>query len=126
MKKFLVIASLISVTAGAEEIGSAAKSVWLARLTSQQQCEKTQAPSLGQALSELERQGLVVEEGRISRLNDRAFCSSCDCPAGTFHVAKVQAGPAADQLVQDGEWEVVNEKSLPEGKYSVQPVVPQM
>jgi|GEM_PF-1689521 len=124
MKNFLMVASLLGTAILSQE--SQAKSVWLARLTGQPQCEKVERPGLGQAISQLEEQGAVIQEAKVGFLGDRAFCASCDCPDGSFHIAKVEATDQVENIIQSGEWEIVDEKSVDSGgRYTIQPVVPQ-
>lgn len=127
MKNLLVLAAFINTVAFAHE-ANVAKSVWIARLTGQAQCQhNVPRPGLGEALSELEQQGIVVQEGKVGRLSDRAFCAGCDCPEGTFHLARVESNPAVEDVIQKGDWQVVDAKTVnPTPEYTIQPVVPQI
>jgi hypothetical protein len=129
LASFSLTIAMMSFTAHAKN----QRTLWLAKLTDERQCERILTRnSLGEALSDLERQNqLQVEQALISKMTDQAFCSSCDCPAGNFFVAQVTTEEKIDGEISGG-WTPVDPRkirklqvpTMNEPVYETQPVFP--
>ena len=107
--------------------------IWIARMTEELQCEnQIKRSNLGQALEDLEhRNSVAVEQALVSKLNDVAVCSSCDCPSGNFYVAKIKITPQTGNSLEGG-WKIIDPRKIRkldpvlsiEPIYSTQPVFP--
>ncbi len=105
-----------------------AKTAWVGRLTDNLQCEEERYSTLGQAVAELEKNGVQVHEARVTRVADRMFCSACGCPEGTFNAAKVEMTEDVERTLQKGDWEVIkpyaNTNEGGHGDFRILPVNP--
>jgi hypothetical protein len=88
------------------------ESIWIARITGRHQCQPaTELPNLNQAIETLEaaNQGITIRSALVGRLNDRIFCSACQCSDGTFFIAEVEKASSELTLL---EWEVIDPRSV--------------
>lgn len=111
MRKLILIPLMFCVinTFAAER--STQNSIWVAKLSEQVQCSdlmNTKPPSLSTAIAELENVGnFTVKNASLGRLQDKMFCSACQCPAGTYYIAEVTLTPHSEENLPAG-WETIS------------------
>lgn len=131
--QLILLSLFLSGVASAE---TATSSTWIARLTGRLSCEgrTVEKSTLGEALDNLEANEVVVQEGKVGRLEDQMFCSGCNCPEGSYNIAKVRQSQAVEDLVKKGDWEKIDPtKILPieetveeSSEPRILPVIPQI
>lgn len=90
-----------------------ASELYVARPSGQLSCSPANQPTnLGWSVNALETQSVEVLEAKWARLRDRMTCMGCQCPDGTYHVAKVVVTPELSETLSRDGWEVVSPADL--------------